>query len=368
MSSQATPANANDHEWIKFHAGEPERCRYCGLHRAVYDASAEKSACPVGPEWRPTEDPEPDESATCAVYHPSTLQVKFRKSEAEARAWLGSDVGAGSDAQGWCGPISIRSTEVHPGALFDWDLLAHFFVPERIPKRFSHRSMDRNIDRLLAGVDLEPTCFLRSTAAMERRAESYEGHFYDSQAIETPQHQLAAVVRDLQRAFRRAFPNATAPAVADFLSSFNMYRHVHRFAQRMAVDPRMSERFDPRIIAAAGDFIMELLYAQSHEIRVSIEPERARSVRVPDTRRKPIRRATNMRIDKELRRAAEMHPSNHEQVFHALEGRAPIPPAKPFNLARGWLAGFHRDPPAARAWLSKAWSHLGLPPFPHGPK
>jgi hypothetical protein len=73
-------------------------------------------------------------------------------------------------------------------------------------------------------------------------------------------------------------------------------------------------------------------------------------------------------IDKELRKIAEMRPMSHKEVFGSLDGRAPIPYAKPFATAGGWLAGFQRDQAAARAWLSKAWSRLHLPPFPRGPK
>jgi hypothetical protein len=73
-------------------------------------------------------------------------------------------------------------------------------------------------------------------------------------------------------------------------------------------------------------------------------------------------------IDKQLRKIAEMRPMSHEEVFRSLDRRARTPYAEPFATARGWLPGFQRDPAAARAWLSKAWSRLHLPPFRRGPK
>ena len=79
-------------------------------------------------------------------------------------------------------------------------------------------------------------------------------------------------------------------------------------------------------------------------------------------------------IDRLLRHTAESRPKSHQEVFEQLESRhiegrrVPIPPAEPFASARGWIAGFQKDPAGARAWLSKRWKALGLPPFPRGPK
>jgi hypothetical protein len=74
------------------------------------------------------------------------------------------------------------------------------------------------------------------------------------------------------------------------------------------------------------------------------------------------------KIDEALQEIAESHPRTQEEVFRALEGRAGFPPAEPFETARGWIAGFRRDKPAARAWLSKRWAELNLPSLPRGPK
>jgi len=73
-------------------------------------------------------------------------------------------------------------------------------------------------------------------------------------------------------------------------------------------------------------------------------------------------------VDAALRQIAEARPRSHEEVFRSLEGRTCIPNAEPFLSARGWLAGFKRNKPTARAWLSRAWYRLNLPPFPRGPK
>jgi len=73
-------------------------------------------------------------------------------------------------------------------------------------------------------------------------------------------------------------------------------------------------------------------------------------------------------IDRTLREIAGARPASHEEVFRSLDGRAPLPRAKPFAGSGGWLAGFQRDRRGAQAWLSKAWSRLNLPPFPRGPK
>ncbi len=86
--------------------------------------------------------------------------------------------------------------------------------------------------------------------------------------------------------------------------------------------------------------------------------------------KKPVRRNQKYKvIDEALQEIAESRPSTQEEVFQSLDGRhVVIPPAEPFMAARGWIAGFRRDVAAARAWLSKRWAELNLPPLPRGPK
>ena len=86
--------------------------------------------------------------------------------------------------------------------------------------------------------------------------------------------------------------------------------------------------------------------------------------------KKPVRRNHKyVAIDNALRGIAESLPQTHEEVFQSLQSRnVVIPPAEPFLSARGWIPGFRRGPAAARAWLSKRWTLLKLPPFLRGPK
>jgi len=86
--------------------------------------------------------------------------------------------------------------------------------------------------------------------------------------------------------------------------------------------------------------------------------------------KKPVRRNQKYRmIDVALQKIAESRPSTQEEVFQSLEERHVVtPPAEPFMTARGWMPGFRRDAPAARAWLSKRWAELNLPSLPRGPK
>ena len=85
---------------------------------------------------------------------------------------------------------------------------------------------------------------------------------------------------------------------------------------------------------------------------------------------KPLRRNARYKaIDEALHKIAESRPRTQEEIFQYLERqRVVIPPAEPFTAARGWMAGFQRDTAAARAWLSKRWAELDLPPLPRGPK
>jgi hypothetical protein len=98
-------------------------------------------------------------------------------------------------------------------------------------------------------------------------------------------------------------------------------------------------------------------------------PEGPTGTEVRRNSRKPVRRNTvHEKIDQVLCEIAEMRPQSHEEVFRALDKRAPLPKAQPFASARGWLAGFNSDEHSARVWLSKAWTRLHLPPFARGPK
>jgi hypothetical protein len=91
----------------------------------------------------------------------------------------------------------------------------------------------------------------------------------------------------------------------------------------------------------------------------------------PDARkRKPVRQNQRYtKIDGSLKEIAEARPTTQEEVFQMLDERRVVtPPAEPFRTARGWAAGFERNEPVARAWLSKRWALLGLPTLPRGPK
>jgi hypothetical protein len=86
--------------------------------------------------------------------------------------------------------------------------------------------------------------------------------------------------------------------------------------------------------------------------------------------KKPVRRSPKYKaIDEALQQLAESRPRTQEEVFQSLEGRrVGLPLAEPFMAAQGWMAGFRKDPEAARAWLSKRWAELNLTPLPRGPK
>lgn len=86
--------------------------------------------------------------------------------------------------------------------------------------------------------------------------------------------------------------------------------------------------------------------------------------------KKLVRRNQSYRvIDRALKEIAESRPNTQIEVFQWLDGRhVVIPLAEPFMAARGWMAGFQRDAPAARTWLSKRWAELNLLRLPRGPK
>jgi hypothetical protein len=84
---------------------------------------------------------------------------------------------------------------------------------------------------------------------------------------------------------------------------------------------------------------------------------------------KPIRLSpTNEKIDSALRLIARSQPRTQEEVFQALDGRAPVPNTEPFTTAGGWFEGYKASHSKARTWLSKRWGKLHLPPLPRGPK
>jgi hypothetical protein len=117
--------------------------------------------------------------------------------------------------------------------------------------------------------------------------------------------------------------------------------------------------------------IQALGMEQSRAIDQPGTPKADAAVKSPSggSRPKLLRRGSNNdKIDQALRQIAEVQPKGHEEVFRLLEGRAKVPDAKPFASTGEWTSGFRRDKAAARAWLSKAWSRLNLPPFPRGPK
>jgi hypothetical protein len=105
-----------------------------------------------------------------------------------------------------------------------------------------------------------------------------------------------------------------------------------------------------------------------------IEPSAHTHSAPPGKQRDPIVRKPSRRnpkysaIDKALQEIADSKPKSHQEVFHALDNRVDVPHAEPFVSARGWHVGFKKDANAARAWLSKRWTHLNLTPFLRGPK
>lgn len=86
--------------------------------------------------------------------------------------------------------------------------------------------------------------------------------------------------------------------------------------------------------------------------------------------KKPVRRNPRYeRIYEALSDISKAQPTNHEEVFQALDGRkVPVPNGKPFKPAGSWLKGFQKDKHAASAWLSQVWARLRLPAFARGPK
>jgi hypothetical protein len=131
--------------------------------------------------------------------------------------------------------------------------------------------------------------------------------------------------------------------------------------------PTLDELLDKRMLDISG-----LPGSVRPESELSGEVPDNQGIAVPKENRKAKKpRRQNKRyeaIDAALMKIAESHPTNHEEVFALLDGRAKPPAAEPFDSAGGWLKGFEKAPRAARSWLSKRWRNLGLPPFAPGPK
>lgn len=202
--------------------------------------------------------------------------------------------------------------------------------------------------------------------------------------------------------------------IADFVHSLPSKEHT----MTIAFEDRLGEKRtrDFRVVAAAGHGATETLavtfypgslrrsgiprvlknlvdrarrFRDAAEINRILNPARANAdpgnvaesgtaLRAQDQRgprkvqggREPARRNPKYKlIDVALKEIAESRPRTQEEVFQSLEGRrVAFPQAEPFLSARGWTAGFSRAPAAARAWLSKRWAELALPPLPRGPK
>lgn len=85
---------------------------------------------------------------------------------------------------------------------------------------------------------------------------------------------------------------------------------------------------------------------------------------------RPIRRNNRSKlIDSTLESIAQAAPMTQEEIFSVLQSRrAALPMAEPFLSSGGWMPGFRKNERLARAWLSKRWAELSLPPLPRGPK
>jgi hypothetical protein len=85
-------------------------------------------------------------------------------------------------------------------------------------------------------------------------------------------------------------------------------------------------------------------------------------------RPKRAKNSTYSKIDECLKEIEKSKPRSHAEVFAALDGRVPVPDCEPFRSAKGWRHGYRAQPDRARAWLSRRWARLNLPPFRPGPK
>jgi hypothetical protein len=124
-----------------------------------------------------------------------------------------------------------------------------------------------------------------------------------------------------------------------------------------------------RVLAASADCCLWLMSKRgTGYVNRPAESEQLGAKGMAASVRTGRRNSKYQSIDSELRRIAEARPKSHEEVFNALNARTRIPNAEPFYSSGGWLAGFRRNKPQARAWLSKHWARLNLPAFPRGPK
>jgi hypothetical protein len=120
------------------------------------------------------------------------------------------------------------------------------------------------------------------------------------------------------------------------------------------------------------DLVRDLSYLQ--KLLLTAQPQNPSNVPAGEPSREGARMPARQNqkyktIDVALQEVAKSRPSTQEEVFRSLDGRrVVIPQAEPFTAADGWIAGFRRDPAAARAWLSKRWAQLNLPRLPRGPK
>ena len=144
----------------------------------------------------------------------------------------------------------------------------------------------------------------------------------------------------------------------------------HRdFLDRLASEQTHQQRTQPESVA---DISSVQPTGQSAADSPRPVPAEATTLVSKSRRKRAKKNARNpryKRIVEALRRIAEGHPRTHQEVFEQLEReRVPVPLAKPFDPAGGWIRGFRANPDLARSWLSKVWLRAGLLRFPRGPK
>jgi DNA-binding XRE family transcriptional regulator len=284
-SSPASNAS-NDpqgHEFMRVRAGQPERCGHCDLLLSAFIDSEKTIPCPVPPELRPTEEPEPDVSDTYATYQADKLfAVKFFKTEDHANAFLRDDAGYGisNEDQRWRGPIPVHSPDKPGGQRFDWQLLNMKEIPWR-----QALTLRQKIGITLKGLDPTPTCFLRGFRVIGADASRRPGHQYEGsvRVIEDVVPRLFEVALDLLSALKCQFPKASRHAVADLMTSLNVFRHLAETGKEM-VDDLDDEKVDDldslqdnsvryggelpgNRLDSALDFVLRHLASQAHEIR-----------------------------------------------------------------------------------------------------
>ena len=337
----------------------------------------------------------PDESDRYATYRDDKPATKFFRTSDDVKLFLRANDGYGErNDLCWRGGIPIHASDYPLGPKCDWRRIERFLSEEKIqeyrqPEHDSawDESLEKTKKRLrvkigvtLDGLDPLPTCFIRDFATIETDAIHRLGHQYEDLQIEEKDvpRQLYAFIEDLLSSYKCRFPAASGAAIADFVTSLNVRRHLEKYADRMKTDFSISDVDD------ALEFVLRRVAGLAHEIRTEAQMQSS-DVGNPDGQNagreaqgskenskatQPVRRNQKYKlIDEALRKIAESLPRTQEEVFQSLEGRhVVIPPAEPFMTARGWTTGFRRDAAAARAWLSKRWAELNLPPLPRGPK